>query len=143
MADNLTPEERSEIMSRVINTGTRPELFIRKLVWGLGYHYRLNVLDIPGKPDIAFKKRKKAIFVNGCFWHRHPNCALTRTPKSRVDFWEDKFAKTQQRDQNNYKRLENMDWKYLIIWECEIKKSNIPSLTKKIKDFMEDKETNQ
>lgn len=136
MADNLTVQERSEIMRRVVNKGTRPELTIRKIVWGLGYRYRLNVNGIPGKPDIAFKSRKKAIFVNGCFWHRHPGCALTRTPKSNIGFWTKKFATTVKTDQKNYEELTRMGWTYLIIWECEIKKSNLGYLTQKIDQFM-------
>lgn len=140
MADNLTAQERSEIMKRVISKGTRPELTIRKIVWGLGYRYRLNVNGIPGKPDIVFKSRKKAIFVNGCFWHRHPGCALTRTPKSNTEFWTKKFATTIKTDQRNYEELTRMGWKYLIIWECEIKKSNMECLTHKIDQFMKDGE---
>lgn len=136
MADNLTLQERSEIMRRVVNKGTRPELTIRKIVWGLGYRYRLNVNGIPGKPDIAFISRKKAIFVNGCFWHRHPGCALTRTPKSNIGFWTKKFATTVKTDQKNYEELTRMGWTYLIIWECEIKKSNLGYLTQKIDQFM-------
>lgn len=140
MADNLTVQERSEIMKRVVSKGTRPELTIRKIVWGLGYRYRLNVNGIPGKPDIAFKSRKKAIFVNGCFWHRHPGCALTRTPKSNTEFWTKKFATTIKTDQRNYEELTRMGWRYLIIWECEIKKSNLKCLTQKIDQFMKDGE---
>ena len=140
MADNLTIQERSEIMRRVVNKGTRPELTIRKIVWGLGYRYRLNVNGIPGKPDIAFKSRKKAIFINGCFWHRHSGCALTRTPKSNTEFWTNKFATTVKTDQRNYEDLIRMGWRYLIIWECEIKKSNLEYLTQKIDQFMKDGE---
>lgn len=140
MADNLTVQERSEIMKRVVSKGTRPELTIRKIVWGLGYRYRLNVNGIPGKPDIAFKSRKKAIFVNGCFWHRHPGCALTRTPKSNIEFWTKKFATTVKTDQKNYEELTRMGWTYLIIWECEIKKSNLECMTQKIDQFMKDGE---
>lgn len=140
MADNLTAQERSEIMKRVVSKGTRPELTIRKIVWGLGYRYRLNVNGIPGKPDIAVKSKKKAIFVNGCFWHRHLGCALTRTPKSNTEFWTKKFATTVKTDQRNYEMLTQMGWTYLIIWECEIKKSNLECLTQKIDEFMKDGE---
>ena len=140
MADNLTVQERSEIMKRVVSKGTRPERIIRKIVWGLGYRYRLNVNGIPGKPDIAFKSRKKAIFVNGCFWHRHPGCAFTRTPKSNTEFWIKKFASTIKTDQRNFEELTRMGWRYLIIWECEIKKSNLERLALKIDQFMKDGE---
>ena len=140
MADNLTVQERSEIMKRVVSKGTRPELTIRKIVWKLGYRYRLNVNGIPGKPDIAFKSRKKAIFVNGCFWHRHPGCAFTRTPKSNTEFWIKKFASTIKTDQRNFEELTRLGWRYLIIWECEIKKSNLERLALKIDQFMKDGE---
>ncbi len=140
MADNLSPEERSDIMRRVISKGTRPELVIRKIVWGLGYRYRLNVNGIPGKPDIAFKSRKKAIFVNGCFWHRHPSCPHTRTPKSNTEFWTNKFESTVKTDQKNYSKLAQMGWSYLIIWECEIKKSNYANLAEKIDQFMKEED---
>ena len=140
MADNLSPTERSEIMSRVVSKGTRPEIVIRKLVWNLGYRYRLNVKNIPGKPDIAFIGKKKAIFVNGCFWHRHGSCPLTRTPKSNIDFWTKKFDATIKTDKKNLSKLEELGWKHLIIWECEITSRNIPAIREKIINFMEDKE---
>lgn len=140
MADNISPSERSEIMSRVPSVGSRPELFVRKIVWKLGYRYRLNTKGIPGKPDICFKGRKKAIFINGCFWHRHKGCSLTRTPKTRVEFWKEKFDQNVARDEINYKKLEEMGWKYLVIWECEIKPKNMRILEEEIRRFMEDKE---
>lgn len=140
MADNISPSERSEIMSRVPSKGSRPELFVRRIVWELGYHYRLNAKDIPGKPDIYFKGRKRAIFINGCFWHRHEGCSLTRTPKTRVEFWSEKFRQNVARDVTNYKKLEEMGWKYLVIWECEIKQKNTQMLKEKIRLFMSDEE---
>ena len=85
--DSLSPAERSEIMARVRSKDSRPELFVRKLVFALGYRYRLHAEDLPGHPDMAFRKLRKVIFVHGCFWHRHAACALARLPKSRLDFW--------------------------------------------------------
>ena len=119
--DNITPERRSEIMSLVRSRNTKPEMIVRKLVYGLGYRYRIHAKNLPGKPDLVFKGRKKAIFVHGCFWHRHEGCPNTRTPKSRIDFWEEKFRKNQERDQLHYKKLSEAGWKYLIIWECQVK----------------------
>lgn len=85
--DNLSATERSEIMSRVRSKNSRPEMAVRKLVFALGYRYRLHERDLPGRPDLVFRQRRKVIFVHGCYWHRHAGCALARLPKSRLDFW--------------------------------------------------------
>ena len=120
--DNLSRSERSEIMARVRSTDTRPEMLVRKLVFGLGYRYRLHVKSLPGTPDIVFKKRSKVIFVHGCFWHRHAGCALARLPKSRLDFWLPKLEGNKRRDEKNKRELRRMGWKILTVWECELKK---------------------
>ena len=119
--DNLSRAERSEIMARVRSTDTRPELFVRKLVYGLGYRYRLHARELPGHPDIAFRKRRKVIFVHGCFWHRHKGCALARLPKSRLDFWLPKLEGNRNRDEQNRRALLREGWKVLTIWECQLK----------------------
>lgn len=123
MTDTLTPEERSERMSRVRGKNTRPEMIVRRLVHAMGYRYRLHRRDIPGTPDLAFPSRKKVIFMHGCFWHRHPDptCKLARMPKSRLDFWGPKLRENRKRDENNLRRLENLGWQILVVWECEIR----------------------
>jgi DNA mismatch endonuclease (patch repair protein) len=121
--DNLSPTERSEIMARVRSKNSRPELVVRKLVFALGYRYRLHAKDLPGYPDLVFRKRRKVIFVHGCFWHRHAACALARLPKSRLEFWEPKLEGNKQRDQRNRRALTNKGWKVLTIWECQLKKT--------------------
>lgn len=107
-------------MGRVKNKSTKPELKIRKLIYSLGYRYRLHDTDLPGKPDIVFKSKKMVIFVHGCFWHRHNNCKRTRTPKSNIKFWENKFSNNVIRDNKVQYKLRELGWDYLIIWECEI-----------------------
>lgn len=120
--DNLSPVERSGIMARVRSKNSRPELVVRKLVFALGYRYRLHAKDLPGHPDLVFRKRRKVIFVHGCFWHRHAACALARLPKSRLDFWKPKLEGNKHRDQRNRRALNKEGWKVLTIWECQLKK---------------------
>ncbi|WP_070935766.1 very short patch repair endonuclease [Edaphosphingomonas haloaromaticamans] len=123
MADTLTPSARSERMGRVRGRDTKPEMVVRRLIHGVGYRYRLQARDLPGRPDIVFRKRKKAIFVHGCFWHRHPDpsCKLARLPKTRLDFWLPKLEGNRKRDIANVKRLEEMGWQVLLVWECELR----------------------
>jgi DNA mismatch endonuclease (patch repair protein) len=119
--DSLTPRERSEIMARVRAKNTRPELRVRKLVFALGYRYRLHDRKLPGCPDLVFGPRRKVIFVHGCFWHRHARCALARLPKSRLDFWLAKLEGNKSRDQRNRRALARRGWKVLTIWECQLR----------------------
>lgn len=134
--DNLSPSERSERMSRVRSAHTRPEILVRKLIFGMGYRYRLHRKDLPGKPDIVFPSRKKVIFVHGCFWHQHqdPTCRLSRIPKTKQDFWVPKFIANQERDRIALSELKRLGWQVLIIWECQLK--NIDSLRAKISEFL-------
>lgn len=119
--DSLTPEQRSERMGRIKGRDTGPEMVVRRLLHRQGYRYRLHARDLPGRPDIVFPKRKLAIFVHGCFWHRHPDpkCKLARLPKSRLDFWLPKLEGNRTRDIENQRRLVAMGWKVLVIWECQ------------------------
>ena len=136
MSDNMTREERSKQMALVKNT--KPEVELKHLFWKLGYHYRYsNWSKLPGKPDLVFVKRKKVVFLHGCFWHRHPGCSNTRLPKSNVEFWEKKLSQNVFHDREVYKQLTQLGWEYLIIWECEMKKSNRTSLEKRIHLFMD------
>lgn len=118
--DTLSPEERSERMGRVRSRDTKPELALRKLVWRLGHRYRKNKAPVPGKPDITFVGRKRAIFLHGCFWHRH-NCVNgRREPKSRLEFWRPKFDRNVTRDAEVRRRLGADGWRSLVVWECEL-----------------------
>ena len=98
--DPLTTEERSRQMGRVRSKNTKVEMTIRRLVFAMGYRYRLHRADLPGKPDMVFPARHKVIFTHGCFWHRHEGCNLARMPKSRLDFWQPKLEANRQRDQS-------------------------------------------
>lgn len=120
MVDSLTPEQRSQRMSRIHGKNSKAEMLVRRLVHGMGYRYRLHVSKLPGKPDLVFRKRRKVIFIHGCFWHRH-DCHLGRLPKSRLDFWLPKLEKNKVRDQTNRDTLTALGWDQLVIWECELK----------------------
>ncbi|UNK78219.1 DNA mismatch endonuclease Vsr [Sphingopyxis granuli] len=123
MIDTLTPSARSERMGRVRGRDTKPEMVVRRLIHGMGYRYRVQARDLPGRPDIVLRKSKKAIFVHGCFWHRHPDpaCKLARLPKTRLDFWLPKLEGNRRRDIANVERLETMGWQVLLVWECELR----------------------
>lgn len=137
MVDTLTPEQRSERMSRVRGRDTGPEWTVRRLTHGMGYRYRLHDKNLPGKPDLVFPGRHKAIFVHGCFWHRHPDpeCKLARLPKSRREFWEAKLEGNRKRDEANIARLETEGWGVLVIWECQTRDTE--GLKQRIKNFLE------
>lgn len=117
--DPLTEAQRSRQMALIKSRDTTPELTVRRTLWRLRYRYRLNVPGILGRPDIVFKGRRKAIFVHGCFWHRHPDCPRTRTPKTRVAFWQRKFMRTVERDRTVQEQLAQHGWQVLVVWECE------------------------
>lgn len=119
--DKLTREKRSWNMSRIRGKDTLPEKKMRSLLHRKGYRFRLSEKKLPGRPDIVLPKYRAVIFVNGCFWHRHPNCRFAYTPKSRVDFWKEKFDKTIKRDKENLSHLRKAGWIPIVVWECEIK----------------------
>ncbi len=121
MADIKSPQERSLNMSRVRSRDTKPEEYIRKLLFHRGYRYRKNCNLIEGHPDAWMAKYNTALFVNGCYWHRHTGCKYAYTPKSRVDFWTHKFDCNIERDRKVKKKLHDQGIKVLIIWECTVK----------------------
>lgn len=120
--DNLTPAERSEIMSRVKSKNTRPELLVRSYLHRHGLRFRINQSKLPGKPDIVLPKYKSVVFVNGCFWHQHPSseCKLARMPKSRVKFWKAKLEGNRERDKKKKAALEQLGWRVFYVWECQL-----------------------
>ena len=138
MTDTLSSSERSERMSLVRSKDSSAEMTVRRLVHGLGFRYGLHCRDLPGTPDLVFRARKKVIQVHGCFWHRHPksSCPLARLPKSRLEFWEHKLNANRERDLLNNRKLRNLGWRVLEIWECEL--SNAQGLRNKILYFLDD-----
>ena len=134
MIDTVDPERRSEIMGRVRNKDTKPEMIVRRITHRLGYRYRLHCDKLPGRPDLVFPARKKVIFVHGCYWHRHEGCDQTRTPKSRVRFWIKKFDSNVARDRVNRGKLALLGWEVLVVWECETE--NTEAVAEKVVKFL-------
>lgn len=122
MADIVSPERRSKNMAAIHSKDTKPEVYLRKLLFAKGYRYRIAEKSILGHPDIFLRKYNTAIFVHGCFWHRHPGCKYAYTPKSRVEFWQAKFDANVKRDAFVLTELQRQNYKHLVIWECTIKK---------------------
>lgn len=133
-----TPELRSRIMRAVKGRDTGPKMLVRRLVFSMGYRYRLHRADLPGKPDLVFAGRHKVIFVHGCFWHGHDCSRGARQPKQNAEYWSAKINSNRGRDKANLAALNKLGWKTLIIWECELKE---PVAVKcRIADFLENKE---
>jgi DNA mismatch endonuclease (patch repair protein) len=120
--DDLTPEQRKHTMTQVHSKGTLPEMRVRRLVHGLGYRYRLHRKDLPGNPDLVFPKRRKIIFVHGCFWHGHDCKAGRKRPKANEEYWTAKLARNRDRDVANQALLRAQGWDVLIVWECDLKR---------------------
>ena len=119
--DRVTPEQRSKNMAAIRSKNTKPEVYFRKLLFNQGYRYSLNSKKIPGHPDIYLRKYNTAVFVHGCFWHRHQGCKYAYTPKSRVEFWQKKFDDNVRRDAVVRTALQENNIKCLVVWECTIK----------------------
>ncbi|MER8896073.1 DNA mismatch endonuclease Vsr [Mesorhizobium sp. M0187] len=134
MADRLSPERRSALMSKVRGKDTTPEMRVRRLLYAMGVRYRLHRRELPGSPDIVMNKRRKVIFVHGCFWHRHPGCVKASFPKSNIGFWAIKFDKNIERDELSERLLKSNGWETLTIWECETR--SIDDLTSKLERFL-------
>ena len=135
--DSLSPEKRSWNMAQIRSKDTKPEILVRKILHSLGYRFRLGCNDIPGKPDIVLPRYKTAIYVHGCFWHRHEGCKYAYMPKSKIDFWNNKFATNVKRDQEVSEKIKVSDWKQLIIWECQTR--NKDQLIATLTEFLDDK----
>jgi DNA mismatch endonuclease Vsr len=118
--DSLTPQQRSAAMAAVRSQNTLPELVVRRLLFSLGYRYRLHARDLPGRPDIVFRSRQCAVFVNGCFWHGHM-CPRAGKPASNIKFWRKKINGNRERDRRVVKELRKAGWRVLTVWQCEIK----------------------
>lgn len=140
--DVLTPEQRHKNMSAIHGKDTKPEVWLRKKLFEQGYRYRKNVKNIPGHPDIWLAKYNTVIFIHGCFWHRHKDCKFASMPKSRTEFWIDKFNRNIERDNEVREELQAAGIKTLVVWECTIKRmmkdeKELLSVVGQIKEFLE------
>ena len=133
-ADILKPAQRSELMSRIRGTDTKPEKTVRSLLHQMGFRFRLHDRQLPGVPDIVLPRFRSAILVHGCFWHRHKGCRYAYLPKSRVAFWMEKFEGNVKRDRRNLVALRRMGWRVLVIWECETE--NMATTRRRLEKFL-------
>lgn len=133
--DNLTTEDRKRTMQRVRSQDTKPEMKVRRMVFGMGYRYRLHRTDLPGKPDLVFPGRRKVIFVHGCFWHGHDCKAGRKQPKTNEGYWTKKLRRNRERDIEHEHALAELGWQPLTVWECELK--DLDALRAKVRTFLE------
>ena len=163
MTDTMTPEQRHRCMSHIKGSGTKPELKVRRWLWSHGYRYRLNVKSVPGKPDIVLRSYRTAIFVNGCFWHGHgvaeppveslelkvnslesvesgglASSKCCKTPSTNREFWVAKIRRNRERDQENYRVLQENGWQVIVIWECQLKPALIDHTMREVELLLND-----
>ena len=119
MADFLSPEARSRVMSGIRSRNTRPEMHVRMKIWAQGFRYRLHANHLPGKPDLVLPRYQLAVFVHGCFWHQH-GCPKTKRPSTNREYWDSKLNRNMARDASNRRRLEEMGWTVATVWECDL-----------------------
>ncbi len=134
MADKLSKEARSALMARVRHRDTRPEMIVRRAAHRLGYRFRLQARDLPGRPDLVFRLRRKAIFVHGCFWHGHDCPRGVRIPKVNREFWSAKLAANRARDARQLDALREEGWRALVLWECEL--ADADRLRRRLESFL-------
>lgn len=132
MADRLSAEARSRIMSSIREKNTKPELTVRRLLFAAGYRFRLHDVLLPGKPDIVFPGRRKVVFIHGCFWHQHEKatCPIRGKPTSNTQYWLPKLERNAARDKENRSALKQLGWRSFVVWECEVKGSIEKTITK-------------
>ena len=119
--DKMTPEQRHRCMASIHGKDTKPEMLVRKFLFGRGFRYRLNHPRLPGHPDIVLRKYRTVIFVNGCFWHGHQDCGNYSLPKTNTEYWEEKIRRNRLRDVDVQRRLATMGWHCITVWECQLK----------------------
>lgn len=130
MADTLSKAERSALMARIRGVNTRPEMAVRRFLHKNGFRFRLHPRDLPGRPDIVLPKLRTAIFVHGCFWHRHLGCKKATTPSTRKAFWNAKFEANVERDMRKVAELRDLGWTAITIWECEVTRVPLARLSR-------------
>lgn len=136
MPDHFTKSERSRVMRAVKSADTTPELVVRRLVHSLGYRFRLHRRDLPGCPDIVLPRLGKAIFVHGCFWHRHACEAGQSMPATRIDYWQTKLDRNVARDRRTLRRLRREGWSVLVVWECQTRPAKRERLNARVERFL-------
>jgi DNA mismatch endonuclease (patch repair protein) len=134
--DNVSKEIRSRMMAANRRRDTKPEMIVRRSLHADGFRYRLDVRGLPGRPDIVLRRYGAAIFVHGCFWHRHRGCAQASVPKSNREFWGEKFKKNIERDQRAVRDLSALEWRVGIIWECALSKERSAGTMKKVTSWL-------
>ncbi len=135
--DILTPAARSAMMSRIRGKDTAPELTVRRMLFSLGYRYRLHAKKLPGRPDLVFPARRKVIFVHGCFWHGHA-CLGGKLPGTRTNFWAKKIDGNKRRDRRNRSALRRLGWESLVVWECKLRRTEcLESASSRIVRFLD------
>lgn len=134
MSDVYPPETRSRVMRSVRSLNTGPELRLRRFLFAVGYRYRIHMRELPGRPDIVFTRRRKLLFVHGCFWHQHSDCGRARRPVANAEYWARKLAANSRRDQLNLDKLSRLGWDCLTVWECEFK--DPAPLLLRVRDFL-------
>jgi DNA mismatch endonuclease, patch repair protein len=125
MADIVSRQKRSKMMSGIRGKNTKPEIKVRQFLHSKGLRFRIHVRDLPGRPDIVLPKYRTVVFVHGCFWHRHPNCRFAYRPKSNINFWEAKLNGNSERDAKYTKELVELGWNVIVVWECQAENTHI------------------
>jgi len=132
LTDVVDKKTRSRMMSGIRGKNTKPEIAVRRHLHARGFRFRLHRRDLPGKPDIVLPKYRTAVFVHGCYWHRHEGCKYATTPSSNPEFWQRKFRENVERDQRNRAQLADAGWNVLVIWECQIDEEHLEQLGRNI-----------
>ncbi|WP_303172099.1 very short patch repair endonuclease [uncultured Desulfovibrio sp.] len=132
--DRISPEQRSQNMAQVKSKNTKPEMLVRSLLHRMGYRFRLHIKTLPGHPDVVLPRYKAVIFVHGCFWHGHEGCKRATMPATRTEFWRKKIDGNQSRDRRNLTALEELGYRCLVIWQCEMK--DIEALKMRLSEFL-------
>lgn len=136
MTDVYPEEKRSAIMSRIRSKNTKPEVFVRKLLFDRGFRFRIHKTDLPGRPDVVLPKWRTVVFVHGCFWHAHEGCRRAAKPASHADFWAEKLAKNKARDREVAAQLAAAGWRVLVVWECACRAKYAGALSDRMEVFI-------
>jgi DNA mismatch endonuclease (patch repair protein) len=134
MADRISKEKRSELMSHIRSVNTKPEVALRHALWQRGFRYRVNVKSLPGSPDIVLPKHRTVVFAHGCFWHAHKGCKIYHLPHTNTEFWLAKVTRNQERDQEVWRQLEAKGWFVVIVWECELVEAKFDDTVERVSE---------